>query len=251
MNSKVPAVKILGVPVARLTPEDALREIERIYESNSPATIAYANAHTLNVAYRLPELRNVLLDAGLVLNDGAGVGLAARLRGQPFLGNLNGSDFNPRILELAAQRGWPVYFLGAQPGIAERAAARLSESISDLTVAGTHHGYFAALETEEVVSKIRDSGAIVLMVAMGNPVQELWIDEYLAATGARLGIGVGAFLDFAAGKVPRAPTWMNRAGIEWMYRLKREPARMWRRYLLGNPMFLIRVIREWRVDGRR
>lgn len=251
MDSDVPAAKVLGVAIARLSPEDVLREIERISESNPPATVLYANAHTLNVAYRVPELLAVLRSAELVLNDGAGVGLAARIRGRPFVGNLNGSDFNPRVLELAARRGWPVYFLGARPGIAERAAARLVESIPDLEVAGTHHGFFGVTEADDVVSRIRGSGAKLLMVAMGNPAQELWLDEHLPATGARIGIGVGAFFDFAAGEVPRAPAWMNRAGIEWVYRLKQEPSRMWRRYLVGNPMFLIRVLREWRADRRR
>jgi exopolysaccharide biosynthesis WecB/TagA/CpsF family protein len=251
MDPHIPTVTILGVPVARLAPEVAIREIERICVRGSPATVAYANAHTLNVAYGLPELHTILRGAELVLNDGSGVALAARMKGKPFADNLNGSDFNPRILELAARREWPVFFLGAQPGIAERAAARLTDSISGLPVAGTHHGYFKRQAAEEVVSRVRDSGAIVLMVAMGNPTQELWIRDNLVATGARLGVGVGAFFDFAAGNVPRAPAWMNRTGIEWIYRLKQEPARMWRRYLLGNPVFLTRVLREWRADGRR
>jgi exopolysaccharide biosynthesis WecB/TagA/CpsF family protein len=205
MHDRIPATSILGVPVARLDPESALAEVERLHESGGHHLVAYANAHSLNLACRDPAFRDVLRRAGLVLNDGAGVALAARMSRRRFPANLNGSDFNPRILELAARKGWSAFFLGARPGVAEEAARRLRDAIPGLHIAGTHHGYFAENETGEVVAEIAASGAGLLMVAMGNPSQELWIDRYLSRTSARLGIGVGAFFDFAAGTVPRAP----------------------------------------------
>jgi exopolysaccharide biosynthesis WecB/TagA/CpsF family protein len=174
-----------------------------------------------------------------VLGDGAGIAIAARVQGDRFPANLNGSDFNPVILEEAAARGWPVYFLGARPGVAERAADGLRRRINALDIAGLHDGYFQ--DNDAVVAAIKASGASVVMVAMGNPRQELWLRDHLDETGARLGVGVGAFFDFSAGQVRRAPAWMNRMGIEWLYRLAQEPARMWRRYIVGNPVFLWRV----------
>lgn len=233
---------MLGVPVARLTAAAARQEVVRLYERDRPALVAYANAHTLNLASRDSGYREVLRGADIVLNDGAGLAIAGRIFGRPFPENLNGSDFNPQILEEAAAHGWAAFLLGAKPGVAEEAARRLCARIPGLAIAGTRDGYFAPSEAGEVARSIAETGAGVLMVAMGNPLQETWLNRHLEATGARLGVGVGAFLDFTAGVVPRAPAWMNRLGIEWAYRLAQEPRRMWRRYVLGNPLFLARVL---------
>jgi exopolysaccharide biosynthesis WecB/TagA/CpsF family protein len=243
-------VQILGVPIARLEVDPALDEVERLYDDEEPQVAAYANAHTLNLAHVDPEYRALLNRAGIVLGDGAGVMLAAWLAGTPLPANLNGSDLNPKILARAAARGWSVFFLGGRPGVAERAAARMQRELPKLEVAGTANGFFRAEDAPEVAASIKSTGAGLVMVAMGNPLQERWVDENLQATGARLGIGVGAFFDFSAGAVPRAPVWMNKAGIEWLYRLSQEPRRMWRRYLVGNPLFLARVAKE-RLSGRR
>lgn len=244
MLADLPTVEILGVPIARVEADDALAAVERAANASAPAIVAYANAHTLNVACGDPSYRHLLRTrVAVLLNDGAGVALAAHLQGLPFPENLNGSDFNPRILELAARLRWPVYFLGGRPGIAQRAAARLAGDVPDLVVAGTRDGFFSPEEEHEVVTGVRESGAAVIMVAMGNPLQESWLVHNLAATGARLGVGVGAFFDFAAGEVARAPAWMNSLGIEWLHRLALEPRRLWRRYVIGNPLFLGRVVR--------
>lgn len=244
-------VQILGVPIARLEAAPALDEIERLYEADEPRIVAYVNAHSLNLAHTNDEFRALLNRADVVLGDGSGVMLAAKLAGAGLPENLNGSDFNPKILARAAARGWPVYFLGARPGVADAAAARWKRELPALEVAGTAHGFFPPEETAGIAAEIRARGAGVLMVAMGNPLQELWIERHLDATGARIGVGVGAFFDFSAGVVPRSPAWMNRAGIEWIYRLYQEPRRMWRRYLLGNPLFLARVAGERFSGGRR
>ncbi len=143
-----------------------------------------------------------------------------------------------------------MFFLGAAAGVAERASEVLKQRFGDLVVAGARDGFFGPDESSAVAAEIAASGAAVVMVAMGNPLQERWLEEHLATTGARLGVGVGAFFDFTAGRVARAPAWMNRFGIEWIYRLVQEPQRMWRRYVLGNPRFLWRVMAE-RVRRRR
>jgi len=242
-----PGITMLGVRVAQLDYEAALTEIESAYSASTPETpalVAYANAHTLNLAYESEALRGVLERAAVVLNDGIGLALAARLQGSRFTTNLNGSDFTPQLLKRAADRGWPVYLLGGRPGVAEEAGRRLAESTPGLEIAGCADGYFSEDEEDEVLERIRASGCRLLLVAMGNPKQELWLARHLPQTGARLGMGVGAFFDFAAEAVPRAPAWFNRVGIEWIYRLVREPGRLWRRYVVGNPLFLARVARE-------
>lgn len=250
MQRPYPTIEVLGLPVTKLTPEAALAQIERICEQEAPALIAYANAHTLNLTVEDPGYRDVLTRAAIVLNDGAGISLAARIQGDRFPANLNGSDLNPEILGLAATRGWPVFFLGAKRGVAERAAGAMRSRYPLLQVVGCRDGYWAPAETPEVVDMIRASGATVVMAALGNPLQEKWLAEHLPGTGARLGVGVGAFFDFAAGEVARAPAWMNRWGIEWVFRLTREPKRLWKRYIVGNPLFLVRVLKA-RLARRR
>jgi exopolysaccharide biosynthesis WecB/TagA/CpsF family protein len=238
------SVELLGVRFARLTAEEALAEAELLYERAAPAWVAVENVHGLNLAWADPGFRATLGRAALVLNDGKGVMLAALLHGLPFPKDLNGNYFTPLLLARAAQRGWPTFFLGADPGVAERAADRITSLLPDLRVVGTRHGYVTEDAADAVCGEIRARGAGLLLVGMGNPLQERWLDRNLERTGARLGVGVGAFFDFQAGKVPRAPGWMNRLGIEWVHRLALEPGRLWRRYLLGNPTFVYRVLRE-------
>ncbi|HEX2235592.1 MAG TPA: WecB/TagA/CpsF family glycosyltransferase [Actinomycetota bacterium] len=250
MNPVTPTVEILGVRFARVPPEIALEHIEDLYESHDPAIVAHANVHTVNLALADPGYMAALQRADLVLNDGKGVMLAARMYGRPFPADLNGNFFTPLLLRRAAERGWPTFFFGARPGVARRAADRLREELPALGIVGVRDGY-ARGEGCEVVDAIRASGAGLVLVGLGNPRQERWLVDNLAATGARLGVGVGAFFDFQAGNVPRAPAWMNQVGLEWLHRLTVEPRRMWRRYLVGNPRFLARATRERLSTGVR
>ncbi|MGW0518317.1 WecB/TagA/CpsF family glycosyltransferase [Crossiella sp. NPDC003009] len=249
MRSNVPTVTVLGIRVVCLPRQQALSVVGELLDSPEPDLLAFANAHSLNLAARHPAYRRVLHDAALVLNDGSGLAMAAKLQGKSFPDNLNGTDLTPEILRLAAERDAPVYFLGGEPGIAETAARNLTSRIPGLRVAGARHGFFTPAQEPEVIAGIKASGARMLVVAMGNPRQELWLDRHLADTGAQLGVAVGAFLDFAAGKVSRAPGWMRKAGIEWLYRLALEPRRLFTRYVLGNPLFLARVLLERYKSG--
>lgn len=246
----LPTCEILDVPVVQATASSALAEIARLGSNDAPARVVYVNAHTLNLCSVDAEYRRVICESSVVLNDGIGVELAARIQRTTFPENLNGSDFNPRILELAAERGWKVFLLGGRPGVADQAATKLQASIDGLQVAGTRDGYFGRSQDADVAAAVKASRADVLVVAMGNPLQERWLADNLDATGCRIGVGVGAFLDFVVGVQKRAPLWMNRWGIEWVWRLAQEPRRMWRRYVVGNPVFLARVLRA-RLSHRR
>jgi exopolysaccharide biosynthesis WecB/TagA/CpsF family protein len=242
-SSMVPTLSILGVPISRLTGDQALEAIGEWAEDGTCQTLAYVNAHTLNLAARIDALHESLTRSRLVMNDGIGLSLAARMRGECFPENLNGSDFTVRLLELAASRGWGVFFLGGEPGVAEVAAERLEQRIGGLHIVGVSHG-FTDMSDELLARRVRNAGASLLVVALGSPRQEIWLDQNLEATGALVGVGVGAFLDFTAGRVRRAPRWMNVLGVEWCFRLLQEPRRLWRRYLLGNPAFLLRAWRD-------
>lgn len=241
---RVPSIDILGVRYACLNPQAALDEAENLYLRERPAWIAIENVHAVNLAYNDPQHRAALNRADLVLNDGKGVLLGARILGARFPQDLHGNYFTLLVLERAAERGWPVFLLGAAPGVVDRAAERLTRSIRGLNVVGTRHGFIAPDEHDEVATSIRRAGAGLLMVGMGMPLQEQWLDRHLHKTGARLAVTAGAFFDFQAGEVKRAPEWMNRLGLEWVHRLVQEPRRLWRRYLLGNPLFVARVVRQ-------
>lgn len=247
MSRAFPTIELLGVPFARLDPGAALNEAERLYEREAPAMVAHANVHTLNLAAEDPTYLEVLRAADMVLNDGKGVMLGARLLGQRFPADLNGNFFTPLVVQRAAERSWPVFLLGAKPGVPERLRDALLTQHPALDVVGLHHGHFAPAEEPGIVEAIKAAGTGLLLVGMGNPHQERFLSRRLHETGARLGIGVGAFFDFQTGTVARSPQWMNRIGLEWVHRLALEPKRMWRRYLLGNPRFLARVIRQRRV----
>jgi exopolysaccharide biosynthesis WecB/TagA/CpsF family protein len=246
----VPQIDVLGVRFACLSPEAAISEAELLYDRPESGWIAVENVHAVNIAFSDRAHQEVLNRADLVLNDGKGLLLGARLLGRSFPADLNGNFFTPLLLARAAELNWPVYFLGAGPGIAQRAAEVQRREHPGLQIVGVHDGYFPG-RGEEVVEGIRAAGTGLLLVGLGMPIQEQWLDANLERTGARLGVTVGAFYDFQAGVVPRAPAWMNSAGLEWVYRLYREPRRLWRRYLLGNPQFVFRVLEQRLARARR
>jgi exopolysaccharide biosynthesis WecB/TagA/CpsF family protein len=236
------AITLFGLPVLAASATEAIDEI-RVRARVSRLRLAYVNAHTLNLAHRNSALREALASCDLLLNDGAGVALAARLRGRRFPENLQGTDFNLRLLALADELRWPVFLLGARPGVARRAALELKATLPSLRIVGTRHGFHDDAAAD--VAVIHRSGARMLMVAMGNPRQELWLSQHFESLAhVHIGVGVGAFLDFQARVTPRAPGFMIEHGLEWVYRLRCEPRRLAGRYLLGNPSFLARALRD-------
>jgi len=240
---------ILDVPIQIATFSSAVTQLDSRFIAGDPAIVAFANAHTLNVASMDTRFRAVL-QKSIVFDDGIGINIASVLLfGVPFPENIDGTDFIPAYLTNTVNR-YRIFLLGARPGVAERAAKRLLQCNSGHTVVGCRHGYFPHGDTAEIVECIKTSGADILLVAMGNPRQELWLMDNLPATGCRLGLGVGALFDFLAGGIPRAPAWIRSARLEWAFRLSREPRRLWRRYLTGIPMFMARVMGQWWSGAR-
>lgn len=234
----LPTVQVLGHPLADATADQAAHAL-----LDRPAPrVFFLNAHCANVAARDPLYASALRRADHVLPDGIGVELAARLRGHRLTANLNGTDFTPVLMREAARRGLSVFLFGARPGTAERAAERLIHDIPGLRVVGTMDGYDDARDEEAAIARINASGADILLVAMGVPQQELWIDRNAERLNTRLNLGVGALFDFLAGNVRRAPALVRKARLEWAWRLAVEPRRMARRYLVGNVTFMARAI---------
>mgnify|MGYP001189969624 CR=1 FL=1 len=204
----------------------------------------FMNAHCFNLRAGDRAYADALRRAEFLLPDGIGVELAARMTGGRFAANLNGTDLTPCLLARAAAQGLSVFLLGGRPGVAAAAAETLSRRIDGLRIAGARDGYAEAGDEEATLDAINASGADILLVAMGVPMQELWIDRNFSRIGARLTLGVGALFDFLAGVVHRAPAPIRKARLEWAWRLAQEPRRLARRYLIGNFAFMARAARH-------
>lgn len=235
---------VCGIPVANLTEDEAVAAIDKMISEGGSHYAAVVNAAKIVAATRDERLKQVLLGADLVTADGMSVVWASRLLGQPLKQRVTGIDLFERLVGYAAGRGWSVYFLGAQDEAVRGTAERFKSRHPELKVAGYHNGYFAASETVAIADAIWQSAADVLFVAMGSPAQEKWIASQLERSGVRFALGVGGSFDHISGLAVRAPRWMQRAGFEWLYRLLREPRRMWRRYLIGNSTFIWMVVRQ-------
>ncbi|MEG3166321.1 WecB/TagA/CpsF family glycosyltransferase [Sphingomonas sp. PB2P19] len=230
--------RVIGpVRVTGGTEDEAVAMILAALAARRPAMFGFCNAHSVNVARGdgdfVAALRRMT-----VFNDGIGLEIASRMvYGRSFPANLNGTDLTPRLLA-SLPRPTRIFLLGSPRGIAERAGQVIAERYPHAKVVGAQHGFFTPQDAPALAERIRDSGAALVLVGMGQPRQELWAAEWTEQIGA-VTCCIGAFLDFTAGVVTRAPVWAQRYGLEWAYRLGQEPRRLLRRYVLGNPSFLL------------
>lgn len=240
--------EILGVEVEDLARAEALAQLHAAIGRGLHRPVTFLNAHNANLAFADPALR-AALSRFVVLSDGIGVDIAAMLlHGKPFQANLNGTDFVPDLL---TRSPFPlrVGLFGGRPGIAEKAAASLAARDGRHQFRVIAHGYVEGEDEAAALAALEQWKPDVLLVAMGVPRQEMWIANNITPAHCTLAFGVGALFDFLAGVVPRAPGWMRTLRLEWVYRLIQEPGRMWRRYILGNPLFIARVVRQ-KLTGR-
>jgi N-acetylglucosaminyldiphosphoundecaprenol N-acetyl-beta-D-mannosaminyltransferase len=241
--------RILGVPVDAVTFDEAVRRVEAMVEEGRPGLVLAVNPEKVLAARRDPELLALLEQAALRIPDGIGIVWASRRRGGRVRNRVTGVDLFAALVARAAARGWPVFLLGAAPGVAERVAERLVAERPGLQVAGTHHGYLRSDEEEAaVVRRVAASGARLLFVAMGSPRQERFLARHFAATGATVGMGVGGTFDVFAGLVPRAPAAVRAAGLEWLFRALRQPSRYRRTLALAR--FVWAVLTEGAGSAR-
>lgn len=228
---------------------EALARVEAFIAEGRPHQIATVNPEFIVEAQRNAPFRVALERADLSLPDGVGLLLATRVLRQPLRERVAGSDMVPKMARLSAQKGYRLYLLGAAPGVAERAAAALVRDCPGLQIAGAYAGTPEPRDEDDIVARIVAADPDVLLVAYGAPRQDLWIYRNLHRLGVPVCMGVGGALDFVAGVAVRAPRWMQRAGLEWLHRLWRQPWR-WRR-MLALPRFVALVIQERLVSGAR
>jgi len=249
-----PPIAILGVPFDNVTTAETIEAIERMVASRQPHYLVTANVDFLVQAQEDVELRRILFDAHLVLCDGTPLLWASKLLGNPLLERVAGADLVPLLLRVAAEKGYRVFLLGATPESATRAVENLKQIHPSLVVAGCYSPPFNKLlemDHDEIQRRILEGKPDLLFVSLGCPKQEKWIAMHYRTLGVPVSAGVGATIDFLAGMVKRAPTWMQRTGLEWIYRLAQEPRRLFKRYAKDLWVFGWKIfVQVWQLQLR-
>lgn len=242
-------IRIFGMRLNNLTLPEAVAVLEKSLAEDSAAAMAFVNADCVNIGATDPDYLQSLDRMDQVFIDGIGMRVAGRLLGTPVRGNVNGTDLFPRLCQSLAASGKRLFLYGATPGTAQKAADWALATYPGLQIAGTRDGFGDSRQMPETIAAIQASRPDIILVALGAPRQEKWIQLHRSSFGSCILLGVGGLFDYYSGNIPRAPLWMRRTGLEWLFRLIQEPGRLWRRYLLGNAAFLWRVLKQrW---GRR
>ncbi len=233
-------MEILGVKVDNLSFEEALVEVTKLVEegrTGSPKYLVKPNAEITTYAQKDSEFKDILNSASLAPPDGVGLMVASWLKHTPLRERVGGPDLTEEVLALAQRQSYSVFFLGAKENVLERLVKVVRDRFPKLKVVGFQNGYFGM--DEPVVNKIRQAKPDILFVALGFPKQEKWIADHLNDLGVPLSIAEGGSFDFISGVVPRAPSWMGKAGLEWLFRLMREPSRITRHLSLLRFVWLV------------
>ena len=242
-------VNLIGIEFDNKTMDHAVEDVDKAVKEDNRITVYYVNPDCFNKMYEDKDYYKIIRDNEIVYPDGIGVHIACKILGTPLKENINGTDMFPYIRDLAIREGYNIFLLGGKPGVAETMKLKLEKDFPVIRICGTADGYFDRSHSNEIVNKINESKADILFVAFGAPLQEKWIRKYRNKIEANVTLGVGGLFDFYSERIERAPRWIREIGMEWSYRLYKEPGRMWRRYIIGNPLFLFRVL-KWKYMMR-
>lgn len=235
---------VLGCPISKLDLDQVVEQAERFIESRKPHYIAVVNVAKIVKMRSDRQLTSSVKSADLIGADGVPLVWASRLLGNPLPGRVNGTDLMYRLLERADEKGYRIFFFGARDEILQAVLTRVRFEYPGVQIAGWQNGYFKPEDEWNIARKIRASRADILFIAFGTPKKEIWVKRYLQAMGVPVVHGVGGSFDVFAGLIPRAPVWMQKAGLEWFFRLLQEPGRMWKRYLVTNSVFIGLLAKE-------
>ncbi len=233
----------MDVTVYALTMEEVISWAKEAAAKDAPHLIATANAEMIMQAQSDDELRKILNEADMVVPDGAGVLWAGETLGTPFPERVTGADLSTELLKISKAEGWPVYFLGGAPGVAQKAADTFMKNHGDFLLVGCHDGYFDEKEEKKIIAQIKESGAKLLLVGLGVPKQEKWLYRHKDELGPVLAMGIGGVFDVMSGNLKRAPLWMQRNRLEWAYRLYLQPSRIGR--MMAIPRFM-NAVKKWK-----
>lgn len=247
MPCNLPVVNIQEVRVHRVFRQDLLNQIRHAVETGEGGNIFNLNIHAANLAWTDPEFREILNQADQVFVDGAGILLGAKIMGWELGERLTFADWIDDMFSMCTQEKWPVFLLGDTEEVGNAFAATLETKHPDLIFAGHQHGFFekSGSENNAVIEKINNSGARVLLVGMSMPIQEKWLARNHHRLKPEVRLACGGMARILTGHIRRGPRWMTDNGLEWLYRLAMQPSYTWRRYILGNPLFFIRLL-AWR-----
>ena len=240
-------VDVLGVGISAIDPDAALAEITRWIVEGREHYVCVTGVHGVMEAQRDPELLRIHNDSGLTTPDGMPMVWAARFAGCRNVQRVYGPDLMLAVCERAAQSGWGCYLYGSTDDVLDQLGCNLTDRFPGLRIVGSYAPPFRDLTTEEdaaVVDDIASSGAQIVWVGLSTPKQERWMAAHVGRLGVPVVVGVGAAFDFHAGRVRQAPRWMQRSGLEWLFRLLSEPRRLWRRYAVNNPRFVMAILRN-------
>jgi N-acetylglucosaminyldiphosphoundecaprenol N-acetyl-beta-D-mannosaminyltransferase len=243
MTSK--RIELMGCKVDNLSMEETLKTVEGFIASGQPHQHVVVNVDKLVKARDDAELRNIINNCALINADGMPVVWASRLLGKPLKERVAGVDLFEALMQRSAEKGWRVYLLGAKEEIVSRVKQIYEIRFPDLQFAGYRNGYWTPEEEAGVVDQITQARADILFVAISSPKKEQFLGAYQAQMRIPFAMGVGGTFDVAAGKVKRAPRWMQRSGLEWFYRFLQEPRRMFRRYFIDDMAFVGMLAKEW------
>jgi N-acetylglucosaminyldiphosphoundecaprenol N-acetyl-beta-D-mannosaminyltransferase len=243
-------VRLLGLPLDLLDMPETLATVERLVDSGQATQHVVLNASKVVQAQEDEELRRAIEACEVVNADGMSIVWAGRILGVAVPERVAGIDLMDQLLALAARRGWTVYFLGARQQVLEQTVATELRRHPGLDIVGFRNGYWTSDEEDEVVRQVAGAKPTLLFVAMPSPKKEQFLARHRGALHVPFVMGVGGSFDVVAGLTRRAPSWMQRSGLEWAYRLRQEPRRMAKRYLVGNTRFIVLVFRERWLQSR-
>lgn len=249
-------LRLFDIDIDNVTMDEALARVDTLVRERRNAYVVAANVDCVMKLQKDRDFMTTFRDAALVLADGMPLIWVSRLLKKPLKGRVTGADLFPAACRLAAEKGYRVFFLGADKGVAAEAARKLTLRYPGLDVCGTYSPSYGfeknAEENARIVAMLREARPDMLFVGVGAPKQEKWIHRYRDQIEVPVSFSVGAAIDFAAGRVRRSPVWMQRVGLEWFYRFLKEPKRLFRRYFIEDTQFLTLALREWRHQrGRR
>ena len=243
MNKRL---EILGIGVDRVTAAEALQRVaDFIVEGRANGfthQIVTANAEIIYQASKDEKMAQVINHAQMVTADGSGVVWASKQLGNPLAERVTGIDLVNDICAASAKYGWKLYILGSAPGVADTAAENIRAKYPGCNIVGTHHGYFDAAQEQNILAELRELKPDVLFVALGAPKQEYWIADHIQQLGIPVAMGIGGSMDVLSGNVKRAPQWMQKLSLEWLYRLLIQPSRYKR--MLALPKFMLAVKKQ-------
>jgi len=236
-------VNIFDIQIPSVSDSELKEKLEELFSATKSALITYVNVHVLNEAYSSKQLKSILQASTFIINDSGGLALLSKLSKQSLRKHTL-TDLKELFFSILEKKNKSIYFLGNEESVLHKMIDHLNQDYPKLKIAGYHHGFFDEKESDKIIAGINKVEPEILLIGMGNPRQEKWALANLDKLEVSVIIGVGALFKYLSGEVKRAPKWMLKHNMEWVFRLVTEPKRLWKRYIIGNPKFIWRVLRE-------